>query len=66
MRDNPTTEFETIRGRKVRETDAALLWEYEKTLYWIPFSQIAKITTLSDGTQELRASVWILKQKGII
>lgn len=50
------------------ETDAAILIEYGEEEYWLPFSQIKKITRNAEpnhNTGEIIISDWIAEKKGI-
>ena len=51
-----------------RETDAAVLVSKNGEQYWIPFSQIEKMTrdSKSQCNDSVTMTAWIAKQKGLL
>lgn len=53
----------------IRETDAAILINYDDVEYWLPFSQVKKITRNAEPNEDtgvILISDWIAEKKGII
>lgn len=61
-------ELVELRGRRLNETRAAVLWYVEELDedHWFPLSQVEKIEVDSD-TQEgsIWITSWLVKQRGI-
>ena len=61
--------YSLIRGKIIKETDAAILLQVASgTKYWFPLSQISTIHKAmpdSDELDSIAVADWILQKKGI-
>lgn len=53
-------------GMIVRETEAAMLVDYDGDQQWIPISQVTEIQHNLDGSVDITMTAWIAKQKDFI
>lgn len=57
----------TLKGCIAKhETDAAILVVTEDEEHWIPFSQIEEIIRYPGNVADIRMTMWIARQKGLI
>jgi hypothetical protein len=55
-----------VEGRRVKETDSAVLWETpEGVEVWLPLSQVEAFTVNPKGEGTMKCSTWIAKMKGL-
>jgi len=55
-----------LEGRIVRETENAMLFDYDGTEHWIPLSTIERITRNPKGLDHIWVAHWLAYKKGII
>ena len=68
MAQHPNT-YTSISGRIIRETEAAMLFQFQGTSYWFPLSQTTEIHRevgeTDDERDQIKVADWLLVKKGI-
>jgi len=69
MPPNSTNTYTSISGNIIKETDAAMLFQFRGESHWFPLSQVTEIHRDVGETDEERDSIkvadWMLVKKGI-
>lgn len=58
-------EIKSIRAQIRKQTDKALMLEYENKIFWLPLSQIENWEDTPDGFTKVTIPLWLAKEKGI-
>lgn len=61
-----TSEVFELAGRRITETDSAVLWDAVDDRHWFPLSQVEAFHVDKDGIGTIIITAWIAKQKGLL